>query len=456
MSEARAASPWRRLRHSLRVRLVLLFLLLALAMSVAFIGGVGKALSAGWRGATEPLFVDYADRLVDELGTPPSIARAQALAERLPLAVRISGPAVNWVSGPWPRHGPPWARAEEEGGAGASAMRARNTVSRQTADGHRVEFSLKTWRADDDKKNFVWFTLAALLALTALAYGVVHRMLRPIRDIGEGVRRFGAGQFEPPIRVRQGAHADELSDLAHSVNRMAADIHQMLDAKRDLLLAISHELRTPLTRARLNAELLAEDADTAPTRAALLRDLAQMRDLITDLLESERLASRHAALQREATDLPALAHALIGDMAALRAAAADVPVHVAPSLTAPLWLDAGRTRLLLRNLLDNALRHTPTGAAPPELHLGVADNGHVLIEVRDHGPGVPPEQLARLTEAFYRPDDARQRSTGGVGLGLYLARMVAEAHGGRLTVRNAQPGLAVRAEWPAAAVPAES
>ena len=82
MSEARAASPWRRLRHSLRVRLVLLFLLLALAMSVAFIGGVGKALSAGWRGATEPLFVDYADRLVDELGTPPSIARAQALAEQ--------------------------------------------------------------------------------------------------------------------------------------------------------------------------------------------------------------------------------------------------------------------------------------------------------------------------------------------------------------------------------------
>ena len=154
MSQAPAASPWRPLRHSLRVRLVLLFLLLALAMSVAFIGGVGKALSAGWRGATEPLFVDYADRLVDELGTPPSIARAQALAERLPLAVRISGPAVNWVSGPWPRHGPPWARAEE-GEAGASAMRARNTVSRQTADGHRVEFSLKTWRADDDKNKGV-------------------------------------------------------------------------------------------------------------------------------------------------------------------------------------------------------------------------------------------------------------------------------------------------------------
>ena len=73
-----------------------------------------------------------------------------------------------------------------------------------------------------------------------------------------------------------------------------------------------------------------------------------------------------------------------------------------------------------------------TGAAPPELHLGVADNGHVLIEVRDHGPGVPPEQLARLTEAFYRPDDARQRSTGGVGLGLYLARELCLNNGAKL------------------------
>ena len=106
MSEAPAASPWRRLRHSLRVRLVLLFLLLGLAMSVAFIGGVGKALSAGWRGATEPLFVDYADRLVDELGTPPSIARAQALAERLPLAVRISVAASRLVRIPPKRFAP--------------------------------------------------------------------------------------------------------------------------------------------------------------------------------------------------------------------------------------------------------------------------------------------------------------------------------------------------------------
>ena len=73
----------------------------------------------------------------------------------------------------------------------------------------------------------------------------------------------------------------------------------------------------------------------------------------------------------------------------------------------------------------------------------------MLIELRDHGPGVPPEQLAQLAEPFYRPDGARQRGTGGVGLGLYLARMVAQAHGGRLLLRNAEPGLLAQVVLPA-------
>ena len=104
--------------------------------------------------------------------------------------------------------------------------------------------------------------------------------------------RFGSGDFEPPIPVRR---RDELGDLAERINRMAQSLHGMLDAKRALLLAISHELRSPLTRARVNAELVAEGEH----RSALLRDLGEMRDLITDLLESERLASGHAALQPE-------------------------------------------------------------------------------------------------------------------------------------------------------------
>ena len=438
MSEAVRPSWWRRARHSLRVRLVLLFLLLAVAMSAVFLGGIGKAFSSGWRGAVDPLIGDYADRLVAEIGSPPSVERAQAIAAHLPVVVHISGPQVNWASGARPQRGHAWAREDRPDPA---------AVLRQTADGHRIELSLRA-RPAQGAQRFVWITLALLLALTAAAYALVHRMLRPIRAIGEGARRFGAGQFEPPIPVQHARHPDELSELAQTVNHMAGDIRQMLDAKRTLLLAMSHELRSPLTRARLNAELLPEDAATQPTRDALLRDLGQMRELIADLLESERLASPHAALQRTPTDLPALARALIDELAVANPLAASVRLQADAALAAPLSLDAGRLRLLLRNLLDNALRHTPAGAPLPELRLRRSAEG-VLIELRDHGPGVPPEQLAQLAEPFYRPDGARQRGTGGVGLGLYLARMVAQAHGGRLLLRNAEPGLLAQVVLPA-------
>ena len=438
---------WRRAthraRHSLRVRLVLLFLLLALLMSAAFLGGIGRAFSAGWRQAVNPLVGDYADRLAAEIGSPPNVARAQAIAARLPVVVRIRGPGVDWASGPWPRHGPPWARGVE-GGASERAL-----VSRTLADGTRIDFALDARGPGEDPRRFVWLTLAGLLALTALAYALVHRMLRPIGEIGAGARRFGAGRFDTPIAVRHARHPDELSDLAQTVNQMGADIHRMLDAKRALLLAVSHELRSPLTRARLNAELLPEDGAAQAPRVALLRDLGQMRDLITDLLESERLAQPHAALQREPTDLAALARAVLEQLAVTQPGARRVVLHIDAALPKALSVDASRVRLLLRNLLDNALRHSPPSAPPPELWVRL-EQGDLVIELRDHGPGVPPDQIGQLSEAFYRPDTARQRHTGGVGLGLYLVRLVAEAHGGRFAVRNADPGLAVTVRWPVA------
>ena len=104
---------------------------------------------------------------------------------------------------------------------------------------------------------------------------------------------------------------------------------------------------------------------------------------------------------------------------------------------------------LTTTLLDNSLRHSESGAFPPELHLRLADEGRVLqLEVRDHGRGVPHEHLPHLAQAFYRPDTARQRATGGVGLGLYLCRLVAQAHDGQLNMRNAEPGLSVTVRLP--------
>ena len=261
-------------------------------------------------------------------------------------------------------------------------------------------------------------------------------MLRPLDDIRAGARRFGAGDFAQPIPVRHAHRPDELGQLAATINTMGQDIQQMLDAKRALLLAISHELRSPLTRARLHTELLPEDAAVSTHRQALLRDLAEMSRLVSDLLESERLAGRHAALQRQPTDLATLAREVAADFP-------DVVLHLVHSLP-PQNVDPARLRLLLRNLLNNARRHSADAPHPPELHLRHWGEGGWEMAVRDHGPGVQSEQLTQLAQPFYRPDVARTPHAGGVGLGLYLCRLVAEAHGGRLELENAGPGFRVR------------
>jgi signal transduction histidine kinase len=435
LSGATLRRRWRQARHSLRARLTGLFLLLALAMTLTLVGAMQAVMRDGWQELARPLVGDYIDRLTAEIGTPPDIAKAQALARRLPLRIRIAGPVVNWSSQPGDtraaRQPPPHADAERP----ASLWRP----TRLLADGHRVSFRLALLPRDDapeDRTRLIgWGTLLVLLTLVALVYARVRRMLRPLADIRAGAIRYGAGDFSRPITPR--AH-DELGELARQINGMADGLHHLLDAKRQLLLAISHELRSPLTRARLNAELVGEGT----ARDALLHDLAEMRDLITDLLESERLAAGHAALHTEALDL----NALLRELVAAQFGGRDLTLALDARLPV-LALDAARMRLLLRNLIDNALRHSADAAVAPVIATRF-DADDVWLTLRDHGPGVDDTQLPLLAQAFYRPDSARQRATGGVGLGLYLCRLVAQAHGGSLTLRNANPGLEIEVRLP--------
>ncbi len=433
MKRWRAAG--RRWRHSLKWRLVTLFLLLALATTLVFLFGMQRVLQGGWQGYAKPLVADYVDKLAADIGSPPDESRAKAIVERLPLSIRIDGPQLHYDSHPEYRVPRRWNRDEErEREFGAEGW----GFVRTTADGHRIRFGLAGPLPDNRPRAFGWITLAALLLLTTLAYAFVRRMLRPLDDIGAGVARFGSGTFEPLIPVRR---KDELGDLAERINRMAASLHGKLDAKRALLLAISHELRSPLTRARVNAELVEEGEH----RNALLRDLGEMRDLITELLESERLASGHVALHTEAVDLPALVRELV---------AAQWPdAGLSLQLDERIGLvrvDPMRVRLLLRNLIDNALRHSAGALTPPVVSLSSDAEDQLQLSVRDFGPGVAEEHLAHLTEPFYRADSARQRATGGFGLGLYLCQLVAQAHGGTLRIRRAEPGLEVIASWPIA------
>ena len=512
-----------RLVFSIKLRMVLVFLVLAAALMVVFIGAMRQVVATRWQVAAQPLLVDYVDRLAEEITVDghPSVERARALVQRLPVTVRIEGPVIRWASHPQePRHdwghegdgvregGPSWdgpmsgtGRHDERGTGHLGAapvgdgsgwadeppgwQQIRQLIERSTPDGHRLVFGIDrhAMLARHDGSDPLARGLAALLLLTLLAWWYVRRTLRPLDAISAGARRFGQGNFDDPIPAAWTRRHGELGELATTLNTMGEDIRQMLDAKRSLLLAISHEMRSPLTRARLHTELLPEDdPEVQPQREALLRDLREMSALVEDLLESERLSDRHVALQRERLDLAVVARGVIAELQT-RHPGVQVALHVLPELPAQ-WLDATRLRLLLRNLLENAVRHgggghdsdrkgafgstmpdeggiatTNTAAGPghtvaPDtdaiavVHIDRIPTGGCVIEVRDWGPGVPEEQLSKLAEPFHRPDAARSRHAGGVGLGLYLCRLVAQAHGGRLALENAHPGLRVRAWLP--------
>ncbi len=263
------------------------------------------------------------------------------------------------------------------------------------------------------------------LSLLLLAYGAVQWLFRPIREIREGAAHIGSGYFDHRIRkVRR----DQLGDLATDINRLAGDVESMLDAKRALLLGISHELRTPLSRMRLALEFLEDDDHVESLRA----EIVEMEKIVLSLLEAEQLNTRHAQLSRRQVVMADLVDELIKDFFSRE----KDRIHVQlPADPLQVQVDEARISLLLKNLLSNSLRYSKPEDGPVVLEVST-DQRDMIIVVTDQGPGLSKDQVEHLGEPFYRSDPSRARQSGGTGLGLYLAILVATAHGGSLSLRD--------------------
>lgn len=422
------------LTRSLSFRLLAIFLVLA----AIFVYGATVALR--WIYSQDDLrdlisghlslHVGYVRR---DIGDPPRIDRAIAITEQVPVDIRISGPDINWASDPeFPE------MSELEFGASEIFSDDPNAWLNELTD---VEFAeldehkflkidqgnfaiiVSSPRISDDASGPPFLSVIVGIGLLWLfiAYISVRWLFLPIESIREGAARIGKGQFDH--RIVDYRH-DQLGDLAEDINRLASEVREMLDAKRQLLLGISHELRSPLSRLRLALEFL----DEGERKENLRAEIAEMEQIIATLLEAERLNTRHAVLNRSRIVLKELIDDLIDTYFAREKKRIDVDFED-ESIIADV--DDARLILLLKNLLSNALRYNDDNAGPVRLKVST-ENDDLLLEVRDHGPGFDPEQKDKIGEPFYRGDSSRTRETGGSGLGLYLAKLVAEAHGGTL------------------------
>ena len=222
------------------------------------------------------------------------------------------------------------------------------------------------------------------------------------------------------------------------------DLRRADQIRRDFVANVSHELRTPLTAIRGYVEaLLDEPPDEDTTRRFLeiiARHSTRMERLVKDLLRLARLDARQEVLEMASCDAQQLFGAIVGDLApAIEAKRQRVSIEVAPDACA-LQVDPAKLHDVVRNLVENAVNYSPEQA---EIHLAASRrDGSVIITVADSGPGIPPEDLTRVFERFYRVDKSRSRP-GGTGLGLAIVKHLVELHGGKATAENRPSGGAV-------------
>jgi signal transduction histidine kinase len=292
------------------------------------------------------------------------------------------------------------------------------------------------------------FYLAVLVIVSVLNSLVAVRIVSSLRAIARAAETFGEGALE--TRVQGAARQDEVGLVAAAFNRMADRIRDLVLSERRLLQDVSHELRSPLARLAFAAELAKTPSDRDRALGLVQSQIKTLKTLVTSLLQVTRVSDGHPP---EAADDISIDDVLAEVVTINALNAEEKKSRVVVNADSSSWV-RGDKRLLLR-ALDNVLRNAIDYSQPDgQIDIHVREqSGQVEISLRDRGPGVPEALLANIFQPFFRVDESRHASTGGVGLGLAIVKRAVQFHGGTVRAINAEPGLMVTLTLPVAKAP---
>lgn len=261
--------------------------------------------------------------------------------------------------------------------------------------------------------------LLMAVAVALVAWWTARRVVGPMRALAVGADRLGRGLDAGPLPM---TGPSEVRDTTLAFNRMQDRLTRFVTERTHMLAALSHDLRSPLTAMRLRIEMLDETEDSVRLKSLV----EEMQAMVEATLEFARGVAR---AEPEATvDLAALLANIVSDMGGDRA-------NLAPSQPMPVTIRPHALNRALRNLIDNAVRYGDVANVTL-----TQEPGMVIITIADSGPGLPKDQLEAVFEPFVRLEGSRNRDTGGVGLGLAIARTIVQAHGGTVLLRNRAGG----------------
>lgn len=281
-----------------------------------------------------------------------------------------------------------------------------------------------------------------LLTATVLCYLLALYLTSPIRKLRVATNKLADGDLTTRVVPQLGRRRDELGDLGRDFNEMAARIENLITTQKRLNSDISHELRSPLARMNVALEIAKQKSnpETAPILDRIEAESNRLNEMIGRLLMLAKLESGATDVERVRVDLTELVRDVAAD-AEFEAQAKGKYVEVSHIEPCSVMGSENLLRSAIENVLRNAVRYTPEGTAVDvSLH---TNNGNATLRVSDHGGGVPEDELTNLFRPFYRVGEARERRTGGMGLGLAIAERAVIAHKGTIRAKNVNGGLQI-------------
>jgi two-component system sensor histidine kinase CpxA len=292
--------------------------------------------------------------------------------------------------------------------------------------------------------------VVALLVSGAVCYFLTLYLTAPILRLRSVAQQIAAGEFsvraDPSMELRK----DELGDLVHDFNRMADKTEHLISSQRQLLYDVSHELRSPLARMNVALDLLRGRVHGDPALERIGIDLQRLNEMIGRLLTVAKLEATSTLQTPVQVDLSELVSSVVSD-ADFEAQERGSRVDIVQAADLAVQGDPNLLRSAIDNVLRNAVRFSRIGTT---IEVALRSNrvtsaDEAIISIRDHGPGVPEQELANIFRPFYRVTDARSRDSGGVGLGLAITERVVRLHGGRILAMNdPNGGLRVEMTFP--------
>jgi len=279
----------------------------------------------------------------------------------------------------------------------------------------------------------LWGGILAVIVAFILIFILSRQISAPVQSLTVAARRLGQGDFSQRVQMRD---KGELGELAQAFNSMASDLERGERLRRNLMADTAHELRSPLYNIRGYVEAIQDGVaePDAKTISSIHEEVVLLCRLIDDLRELALAESGELKLSYQSEDVTEIVnHALVAMQPKAEAKEISLSVSVAKELPR-IRADFQRIVQVLRNLLENAIIHTPRGDS---VAITARQQGSwVEISVADNGEGIPADDLPYIFERFYRVDKSRTRATGGSGLGLTIAKYLIEAHGGKIWVQS--------------------